>query len=204
MPIPGYLCGSISIHAPRMGSDKHFLHACAVVAHISIHAPRMGSDLRFNHLRMTQIYFNPRSRMGSDVMKRFVLADGAISIHAPAWGATKPSLGHAYCGIISIHAPAWGATQVIMKTCNELKISIHAPAWGATLSALLTMCAVLFQSTLPHGERQFAILARTIMTAFQSTLPHGERLTEIRSTRDRDHFNPRSRMGSDPPYPLGA
>ena len=28
-----------------MGSDKHFLHACAVVAHISIHAPRMGSDL---------------------------------------------------------------------------------------------------------------------------------------------------------------
>ena len=33
-----------------------------------------------------------------------------VSIHAPAWGATRPiSLTNRYTGV-SIHAPAWGAT----------------------------------------------------------------------------------------------
>ena len=35
--------GSISIHAPRMGSDKREA-ASQYLPHISIHAPRMGSD----------------------------------------------------------------------------------------------------------------------------------------------------------------
>ena len=37
---------------------------------------------------------------------------------------------------ISIHAPAWGATKQEAETCLSVIISIHAPAWGATLSPL--------------------------------------------------------------------
>ena len=55
-------------------------------------------------------YFNPRSRMGSDVQE----ADNNTMLD------------------ISIHAPAWGATFVIGIIHRAINISIHAPAWGAT------------------------------------------------------------------------
>ena len=101
-------------------------------------------------------YFNPRSREGSDATfprprlrrdtrfqstlpRRERPACGAlgkllqaISIHAPAKGATarcdpRPSL---WC--ISIHAPAKGATRIRQSAVRVTAISIHAPAKGAT------------------------------------------------------------------------
>ena len=78
-----------------------------------------------------------------------------ISIHAPAWGATKryaPIYGNT---IISIHAPAWGATCRAKEQCKARYISIHAPAWGATLGGAEIFCGdYKFQSTLPRGERR--------------------------------------------------
>ncbi len=56
--------------------------------------------------------FNPRARMGRDLLFRDLdLVAHAVSIHAPAWGAT--------------HVPAWHGEW-------KLAVSIHAPAWGAT------------------------------------------------------------------------
>ena len=51
LPVWGATCGrwtpmissTISIHAPRVGSDLHSL-VWEVLQHISIHAPRVGSD----------------------------------------------------------------------------------------------------------------------------------------------------------------
>ena len=34
--------------------------------------------------------------------------------------------------MISIHAPAWGATKMVLTKTLAPTISIHAPAWGAT------------------------------------------------------------------------
>ena len=34
-----------------------------------------------------------------------------VSIHAPAWGATKSSFGCRGSSAVSIHAPSWGATR---------------------------------------------------------------------------------------------
>ena len=56
---------------------------------ISIHAPAKGAT-RPNHLHRTDhVYFNPRSREGSDSIKERVAKDMIISIHAPAKGATE-------------------------------------------------------------------------------------------------------------------
>ena len=57
-------------------------------------------------------HFNPRSREGSDMIKKV--------------GATLSP--------ISIHAPAKGATVFTMHNYNWTRISIHAPAKGATYS----------------------------------------------------------------------
>jgi len=100
--------------------------------------------------------FNPRSRVGSDVCgcgrhgasSRFqsTLPRGerllvwsccsvasAVSIHAPAWGATTRAAKDRDFKPVSIHAPAWGATDVIARLYYAAGVSIHAPAWGATV-----------------------------------------------------------------------
>ena len=78
----------------------------------------------------------------------------SISIHAPAWGATRFAVDLLFSDYISIHAPAWGATNEgrFCRLCRKyfnprtrvgcdsnssvirsgVIISIHAPAWGAT------------------------------------------------------------------------
>ena len=159
----------------RMGSDSS---RCSPGTASNDFNPRsrMGSDPASPPRSREGIYFNPRSRMGSDgviglkltLHERFqstlphgerlrgaaeIPIDCAISIHAPAWGATtalqrsfinilfQSTLPHGerltgVCGHdvgpwISIHAPAWGATDERAVRVPVLGISIHAPAWGA-------------------------------------------------------------------------
>ena len=56
----------------------------------------------------------------------------AVSIHAPAWGATAPRYTVIPADRVSIHAPAWGATRGDDFGGGVVLVSIHAPAWGAT------------------------------------------------------------------------
>ena len=79
-------------------------------------------------------YFNPRTHVGCDVIRRqFGLEFLRISIHAPTWGATRPFYRPCRCCGISIHAPTWGATGLRHNGLQPARISIHAPTWGATL-----------------------------------------------------------------------
>ncbi len=59
-------------------------------------------------------------------------ADGYISIHAPAKGATPTVFHFCFPYYISIHAPAKGATNRFIVSTILNCISIHAPAKGAT------------------------------------------------------------------------
>ena len=51
----------------------------------------MGSDTGVPLFVTLATNFNPRSRMGSDGLYGQFAAEGRISIHAPAWGATHCS-----------------------------------------------------------------------------------------------------------------
>ena len=85
-----------------------------------------------------------------------------VSIHAPAWGATRTNDGgyvpvmsfqsthprgvrrvlvHALRRgrVVSIHAPAWGATITALDGRADTLVSIHAPAWGATRNGISCM-----------------------------------------------------------------
>ncbi len=118
-------------HGARRARGCQGVMWCAV----SIHAPAWGATKDMGRYKRKKICFNPRARMGRDVgvggqmtlMQRFqsTRPHGArryihinppihysVSIHAPAWGATKSK---SYCGAcynVSIHAPAWGATDI--------------------------------------------------------------------------------------------
>ena len=84
------------------------------------------------NFRYRDIYFNPRSREGSDEVLNYLSL--VISI--------------------SIHAPAKGATSLIYQKPDFWLISIHAPAKGATVSWSPPVKIYIFQSTLPRRERR--------------------------------------------------
>ena len=123
----------------------------------------------------------------------------AVSIHAPARGATSRGKEvRRSCGV-SIHAPARGATMERFLTTLWELVSIHAPARGATTSPTRRRSGKRcfnprsragsdvrgdrvgppqgkFQSTLPRGERPVTRASpQRSCTVFQSTLPRGER-----------------------------
>ena len=117
---------------PAWGATA-FIYKCLFRLRISIHAPRVGRDARDLRRRRYRPHFNPRARVGRDRLCHLVNLDLAISIHAPAWGATQAILWLNRKTQISIHAPAWGATSPVYGVRAVPIISIHAPAWGATI-----------------------------------------------------------------------
>ena len=167
--------------------------------------------------------FNPRSRTGSDLLRRRAeqrLVD--VSIHAPARGATRRPAAAAVGIDVSIHAPARGATRHLRRLPSRERVSIHAPARGAT-SFLVVKCLqnhvsihapargatpdtpppidfAQFRSTLPHGERRRAPGgARLRAPSFNPRSRTGSDLTiMVQELRPATCFNPRSRTGSDP------
>ena len=59
-------------------------------------------------------------------------------------------------GRVSIHAPAWGATRAQLVFSQRRVVSIHAPAWGATSQECRVRFRLMFQSTHPHGVRRLS------------------------------------------------
>ena len=164
--------------------------------------------------------FNSRPRVGGDGGRFEAFETGlAISIHAPAWGATIVITADRHHRVISIHAPAWGATVVVLDDLYLAIISIHAPAWGATSASWPAGMRKAFQFTPPRGGRriaapafrwgryfnsrprvggdffQRAILPRLI--PFQFTPPRGGRHGFSDGRVVRDYFNSRPRVGGD-------
>ena len=84
----------ISIHAPRMGSDRCGRLRTLREPRISIHAPRMGSDHLTGVSGRTTADFNPRSPDGERrVFQRAGRVGHGISIHAPRMGSDREN-GH--------------------------------------------------------------------------------------------------------------
>ena len=78
---------SISIHAPRVGSDS-FHRRLYAPDHISIHAPRVGSDLALPKALLSTVDISIHApRVGSDQLKWGCNIHRAISIHAPRVGS---------------------------------------------------------------------------------------------------------------------
>ncbi len=81
-------------------------------------------------------------------------------------------------GFVSIHAPAWGATKIINPVLTGLLVSIHAPAWGATQCRRMDLGhGRRFNPRARMGRDQSRIIGYLGDYEFQSTRPHGARLT---------------------------
>ena len=218
-----YCKTQVSIHAPAWGATCRWPHG-ARWATVSIHAPawgattvgagpgqapnsfnpraRVGRDGGAPCEALAGRSFNPRARVGRDLgvpARRPLIR--RVSIHAPAWGATRIPGGSATINIgfqstrprgarrrqacrkghlarVSIHAPAWGATGRWSVCHGGSGVSIHAPAWGATM----------------HDETSV-----TCIRGFNPRARVGRDPLDPDTQQSGASFNPRARVGRDPP-----
>ena len=133
----------VSIHAPAWGATISKSGGHPRTMFQSTH-PR-GVRLRVNLQRFTFITFQSTHPRGV-----------RLETTSPVW----PIIA------VSIHAPAWGATNISRTSVNTIYVSIHAPAWGATYvkSSLFPKCR--FQSTHPRGVRHGFRLELDIIKSF--------------------------------------
>ena len=198
LPIPGYLCGSISIHVPRMGSDlddgpepewlevfqstlphgerQWMILSCRLSSIFQSTLPAWGATSAASRTVSAQDYFNPRSRMGSDQLQQ---VSGHERLHfnpRSRMGSDAVSAYLVYTHQISIHAPAWGAPEGMVEINEGDSISIHAPRMGSDGVHYDYQCSSYYFN--PRSRMGSDLLV--------ATWP----LSKL-------NFNPRSRMGSD-------
>ena len=150
---------NISIHAPRVGSDTT-LSILLRTTLISIHAPRVGSDGYGTFLRESPTNFNPRSPCGERPT-----SSGFASAHPSYFNPRSPCgerlwLVKSNGGGAQFQStlPVWGATYFLNKSDLPVKISIHAPRVGSDERILRTRYAQLdFNPRSPCGERPWAV-----------------------------------------------
>ena len=151
---------------------------------ISIHAPRTGSDGACRWRLDSPAHFNPRSPHGE--RPRFTTARCApcsFQSTLPARGATYSRDNHHCLGLISIHAPRTGSDRDWKRGAeNPERISIHAPRTGSDdISAIAKDKYNQFQSTLPARGATDAGTKRGTSGQFQSTLPaRGATMADVR------------------------
>ena len=151
----------------------------------------------------------------------FTASDAAISIHAPAKGATAPTFPwrklptnfnprsregsdtSLNCRLnkntISIHAPAKGATAGEPEYRRHVGISIHAPAKGATISMwICSRRGFNFNPRSREGSDDVPERWREQVRVISIHAPaKGATLFCLRTLYSFYNFNPRSREGSD-------
>ncbi len=147
---------------------------------------------------LSLLYFNPRSRTGSDIWLPKQGSFSTISIHAPERGAT---LSEVFSKARAEHFNPRSRTGSDMDDATYQALPWYfnpRSRTGSDFNLANNSCILVpFQSTLPNGERLTAEVSYDYDCVFQSTLPNGERPLSPASVRITRNFNPRSRTGSD-------
>ena len=133
-----------------------FDNALGVFDQISIHAPRVGSDKSRAGAASCRRYFNPRSPCGERLGRGERFDDLAIfQSTLPVWGATPGTGAKSYWVAFQSTLPVWGATISRLIVSYTHKISIHAPRVGSDQRERSSQTTRhYFNPRSPCGERQ--------------------------------------------------
>ena len=122
---------------------------------ISIHAPRVGSDPAITGTGTSPLYFNPRSPCGERLPEHMIDAAGVVfQSTLPVWGATI-SLGYMLIVIrISIHAPRVGSDLITFSSRIALyDFNPRSPCGERPGVHVQYRASAYFNPRSPCGER---------------------------------------------------
>ena len=148
---------------------------------ISIHAPRGGSDKDYHHHCQTAFYFNPRSPWGERLCLYSLSSPPRyISIHAPRGGSDAEQLrNRIFNSGFQSTLPVGGATNMSLLDYYLNTISIHAPRGGSDASGKSDKSAPKnFNPRSPWGERRDCQHRPGWYRDFNPRSPWGERLSK--------------------------
>ena len=188
----------ISIHAPAKGATacKRSLSLCAAAFQSTL--PRRERHLQQVVNNLLNSNFNPRSREGSDVGRCNLERLTAISIHAPAKGAT-------YFDYLKVSVRIFQSTlprrerraSYETRTSGRCYFNPRSREGSDSSANSIINRQTLFQSTLPRRERHPAPLPSHPLQHFNPRSREGSDGLLLHSARTEQDFNPRSREGSD-------
>ena len=148
------LLGLVSIHAPAWGATPVAERVLARTAPFQSTRPHGARPAGRRNSPRRPGSFNPRARMGRDAIELDALeVAGDVSIHAPAWGATRRG-----------SVPGG-------RRCFNPRARMGRDVPSMVKAVFLTP----FQSTRPHGARHRPRSPALRPLPFQSTRPHGAR-----------------------------
>ena len=172
------------------------------VEDISIHAPRVGSDRAALRLVPRLLVFQSTLPVwgATSSQSQNTNSTGGFQSTLPVWGATSGIVRADLQGRISIHAPRVGSDILLVGLWETDGISIHAPRVGSDVAAPVLLVHIdQFQSTLPVWGATFPSSSIEKPLIFQSTLPvWGATYRWSRPASSIYHFNPRSPCGERP------
>ena len=124
--------GSISIHAPRVGSDHGHDTGKLAIKNFNPRSPcgeRPGIIVKLSKFRS---HFNPRSPCGErQIQTRSKSNLQTFQSTLPVWGATSGSVVPDSSLLFQSTLPVWGATGTCQYQLSAWRISIHAPRVGS-------------------------------------------------------------------------
>ncbi len=184
---------NVSIHAPRMGSDRvgaawAFPRGCfnPRPPHGERHQmsdlfcpvcsfnprPPHGERPTAKSKRGKAKCFNPRPPHGERRHGVKFWGGGGVSIHAPRMGSDYKTPAPTWSTPVSIHAPRMGSDHFPGGFFWFGGVSIHAPRMGSDLINVGKVgMALCFNPRPPHGERPFKPLGGYSSGVLQSTPP---------------------------------
>ncbi len=130
-------CGKVllgvSIHAPRVGSDRVALLFAILLTRFQSTLPVWGATIITITNMIMLIVSIHAPRVGSDKQYRVPLFKLAqVSIHAPRVGSDSTrSLSPDTISTFQSTLPVWGATSKLKADISKSKVSIHAPRVGS-------------------------------------------------------------------------
>ena len=193
-----YPITAISIHAPRVGSDRGCYRKC-LRQFISIHAPRVGSDLSSEIQPSDKVDFNPRSpcgeRLSSACVHAIVLS--YFNPRSPCGERHFVSGTHSTGALFQSTLPVWGATAWRGYKSERRGISIHAPRVGSDHRRVHPADDHAdFNPRSPGGERRRSAAGWCRQRAISIHAPRvGSDRQRSPSHPPPTYFNPRSPCG---------
>ena len=183
----------------REGRDRWFRERTTTTG-VSIHAPARGATRAAAFGTGAGRGFNPRAREGRDRSAAAMPSNPAPFQSTRPRGARprhqRPARRRA---AVSIHAPARGATPPRPTTpCGSWRFNPRAREGRDRGVVAFGSPTNVFQSTRPRGARRMATEKMCCLSMFQSTRPRGARRCSVSLRRSGSaSFNPRAREGRD-------
>ncbi len=145
--------------------------------------PRVGGDGGDLFSELFILGFNPRPRVGGDMPQLKRLARWLRFQSTPPRGGRRGASYIAYrMPEVSIHAPAWGATKDsgLPPRCSN-GFNPRPRVGGDAANSSTSNPLNTFQSTPPRGGRRTDPFWQINYPPFQSTPPRGGRLSSVRA-----------------------